>query len=136
MCLEGLAGHEGVLIVDGDALADAGPEFGAKAQLFVLLGSYDSPAAKNAHFVLPITTFAEQEGTYTNVQGRVQRFWQGLTAPGEARPGWFVLGALVAGLKELEVPMGADEAFAQVAETTPAFGGISYRAMGNEPGWV
>jgi NADH-quinone oxidoreductase subunit G len=129
--LEDLAGHDGVLIVDGDSLADAGSDFGAKAQLFVLLGSYDSPAAKNAHFVLPITTFAEQEGTYTNVQGRVQRFWQGLTAPGAARPGWFILGALLAELKELEVPMGADEAFAQVAEATPAFGGITYRDLGN-----
>jgi NADH-quinone oxidoreductase subunit G len=129
--LEGLTGHEGVLIVAGDALADVGDDFGAKASLFVLLGSYDSPAAKNAHFVLPITTFAEQEGTYTNVQGRVQRFWQGLTAPGEARPGWFVLGALLAELKEREVPMGADEAFAQVAETNEAFGGLTYRDLGN-----
>ena len=44
-------------------------------------------AAKNAHFVLPITTFAEQEGSYTNVQGRVQRFWPGVRPPGSARPG-------------------------------------------------
>jgi NADH-quinone oxidoreductase subunit G len=137
--LEGLAGHEGVLIVSGDPVADAGPDFGADANLFIYLGAYDSPLAKNAHFVLPVTTFAEQEGTYTNVQGRVQRLWAGLHAPGQARPAWFILGALLAHLTEEEVPLGADEAFARVAEATPAFEGLSYRELGtggapvNEP---
>ncbi len=128
--LEEVSGHEGVLIVAGDALADAGPDFGAKAKLFVYLGSYESPAAKNAHVVLPLTTFAEQEGTFTNVQGRVQRFWAGLRAPGAARPGWFILGALLAELTEGAVPMGADEAFLKVGEMVPAFGGLTYKDIG------
>jgi len=129
--LDDLAGHTGVLIVAGDPLADVGEDFGAKAKLFVYLGAYDSPAAKNAHFVLPVSTFAEQEGTYTNVQGRVQRFWAGLQAPGVARPAWFILGALLAQLTEGEAPMGADQAFAQVAKTVPEFGGLTYRDIGN-----
>ncbi len=128
--LEAFGDHGGVLIVVGDPLADAGPEFGAKAKLFVYLGSYESPVAKNAHFVLPITTFAEQEGSYTNAQDRIQRFWPGLRAPGEARPGWFILGALLAELTEGEVPMGADSAFEQVAARTPEFSGITYRDLG------
>ena len=126
-----LADHDGVLIVAGDPLADLGEDFGAKAKLFVYLGAYGSPAAKNAHFVLPVTTFAEQEGTYTNVQGRVQRFWTGLQAPGVARPAWFILGALLAELREGEAPMGADKAFAQVAEAVPEFDGLTYRDIGN-----
>jgi len=129
--LEELAGHEGVLIVAGDPLADVAEDFGAKAKLFVYLGAYGSPAAKNAHFVLPVTTFAEQEGTYTNVQGRVQRFWTGLQPPGVARPAWFILAALLAELTEGEAPMGADKAFAQIAETVPEFGGLTYRDIGN-----
>jgi predicted molibdopterin-dependent oxidoreductase YjgC len=128
--LEALADHDGVLVVVGDPLTDAGSDFGSKAKLFVYLGSYDSPAARNADFVLPITTFAEQEGTFTNVQDRIQRFWPGLRAPGDARPGWFILGAILAELLEREVPMGADQAFAQVAEETPAFGELSYKDLG------
>jgi len=128
--LESLASHQGVLVVAGDPLADGAPDFGSRAELFVYLGSYDSPAAKNADFVLPITTFAEQEGTFTNVQDRIQRFWPGLRAPGDARPGWFILGAILAELLEGEVPMGADQAFAQVAEGTPAFSGITYKDLG------
>jgi NADH-quinone oxidoreductase subunit G len=128
--LEGLADHDGVLLVVGDLLADAGEDFGSKAKLFVYMGTHEAPAMKNAHFVLPITTFAEQEGSYTNVQGRVQRFWPGLRAPGAARPGWLILGALLAELTGGEVPTGPDKAFAQVAPGTP-FTGITYRELGN-----
>jgi len=128
--LEALGDHDGVLIVAGDPLADVGEGFGAKASVFIYLGAYESPAAKNAHFVLPITTFAEQEGSYTNTQGRVQRFWPALRAPGAARPGWFVLGAISAEFSGGELPLAADQAFAQVAEGTP-MNGITYRDMGN-----
>ena len=111
------------------AAADVDEAFGSKAKVFVYLGAHGSPAAQNAHFVLPIATFAEQEGSYTNVQGRVQRFWPGLRAPGAARPAWFILGALLAELTEGEVPMSADQAFAQVADGTP-LSGLTYRDMG------
>jgi len=128
--LEGIGGHTGVLIVVGDPLEDQPADFGASAELFVYLGSYASEAAKNAHFVFPTTTFAEQEGSYTNVQGRVQRFWPGLRSPGSARPGWLILGALLAELTEGEAPESADQAFSRIGEGTPAFGGITYRDLG------
>ncbi|MCJ7627763.1 MAG: 2Fe-2S iron-sulfur cluster-binding protein [Longimicrobiales bacterium] len=128
--VEGLAGHTGVLIVVGDPLEGETEDFGAKAELFIYLGSYPSKAANNAHYVLPITTFAEQEGTYTNVHGRVQRFWPGLQSPGSARPAWLILGALLAELTDTETPATADQAFARVAEQLPEFGEITYRDMG------
>jgi NADH-quinone oxidoreductase subunit G len=127
--LDAMADHDGVLIVVGDPLADVDGAFGSKAKLFVFLGAHGSPAAENAHFVLPIATFAEQEGSYTNVQGRVQRFWPGMSAPGAARPGWLILAALLAELSDGEVPVSADQAFAQVADGTP-FDGLTYRDMG------
>ncbi len=128
--LDELAGHDGVLIVVGDPIEDYGEDFGSKAELYVYLGSYQSKTASNAHFVLPITTFAEQEGTYTNVQGRVQRFWPGVRSPASARPGWLILGALVAELTGTEAPVSADQAFAKIAEKTSEFGGITYRDLG------
>jgi NADH-quinone oxidoreductase subunit G len=128
--LDELAAHKGVLVVVGDPLEDYGPDFGAQAELFVYLGSYTSEAATNAHFVLPLTTFAEQEGSYTNVQGRVQRFWPGIRSPGSSRPGWLILGALLAELTGTDAPSSADQAFSRVAEDVPEFGGITYREMG------
>jgi NADH-quinone oxidoreductase subunit G len=128
--LDDIGKHTGVLIVVGDPLEDQPADFGAAAELFVYLGSYESEAAKNAHFVFPTTTFAEQEGSYTNVQDRVQRFWPGVRAPGSARPGWLILGALLAELTGGDAPASADQAFSQVGKGTPAFGGITYRDLG------
>ncbi len=134
--LDDIANHEGVLIVAGEPLPDMDESFGSGAALYVYLGSYDSPAAEGAHVVLPITTFAEQEGSYTNVQGRVQRFWPALRPAGAARPGWMILGALLAELTEQEAPTRADQAFAQVTETVPEFQGISYRDLGTKGAMV
>jgi NADH-quinone oxidoreductase subunit G len=140
--LEEAAGHGGVLVVVGDTLEDLGEDFGSQAELFIYMGTHLSPAAANAHIVLPITTFAEQEGSFTNVQGRVQRFWPGIRAPGSARPGWLVLGALLAELTGGDTPRRADEAFEHLEKIAPEFGGITYRDLGtrgapvNEPATV
>ena len=128
--LESVSGHSGVTIVVGDLLEDQPEDFGAQAELFVYLGSYPSKAARNAHIVLPTTTFAEQEGSFTNVQGRIQRIWPGLRAPGSARPGWLILGALLAEMTGKEAPVSADQAFALVAEGIVEFEGITYRNLG------
>ena len=51
--LEAVAGHDGIVIVLNDDLADQDDGFGSNAALFVYLGSHDSEAASRADFVLP-----------------------------------------------------------------------------------
>jgi NADH-quinone oxidoreductase subunit G len=128
--LDGVSGHGGVVIVLGDALADQRPDFAAGAALRVYLGTHSGPAAAAADFVLPVTTFAEQEGTFTNHEGRVQRFWPALSAPGAARPAWLVLGALVAERTQSDSIRKADQAFARLVATQGAFAGLSYDDIG------
>jgi NADH-quinone oxidoreductase subunit G len=121
-----------VLVVLGDELHDQPEDFGADAALFVYLGEHLSPAARNAHIVLPITTFAEQEGTFTNHEGRAQRFWPALQAPGLARPAWQVLGVLLAGLVEgAQAPASAADAFLLLGESYEEFRGLSYEQLGS-----
>lgn len=50
--------------------------------------------AKLADVVLPAASFAEGDGTYTNLERRVQRAPQGIRAAGESRPDWAILAAL------------------------------------------
>lgn len=128
--LESVADHDGIIIVLGDALADQPEDFGNRAGLYVYLGTHDAPAARNAHVVLPITTHAEQEGTFTNHGGRVQRFWPALQPPGMARPAWLILGALDAELTGEAAPQTAAEAFAELSDAVPAFGGLTYADLG------
>lgn len=128
--LEGVAGHDGIVFVLGDALDDQSGDFGKDASLFVYLGTHGGPAVDNAHFVLPVTTFAEQEGTFTNYEGRVQRFWPALDGPGAARPAWLILSAMVAERTETETPRKAEAAFAGLAVRNDAFAGLSYDDIG------
>jgi NADH-quinone oxidoreductase subunit G len=135
----GLTGAGGVLVVLGDDLADLPESFGRDAELFIVLGHTLSPAARNAHCVLPVTTFAEQEGTFTSYEGRVQRFWPAVHPPPLARPAWQVLGVLLAGLEDGRAPADAASAFLRLGELNEAFSGLSYELLGargallNEP---
>jgi hypothetical protein len=135
----GLASDGGALFVLGDALADQPADFGAGAALFVYMGHTMTPAARNAHFVLPVSLFAESEGTFTNFEGRVQRFWPGVQPPPLSRPAWQILGVLLAGLDDAPAPADAASAFLRVAELHAEFSGLSWETIGtrgalvNEP---
>jgi NADH-quinone oxidoreductase subunit G len=126
----GLDRGRGALIVLGDPLADFPADFAADAALVVFLGTVVTPAVASADFLLPLTSFAEQEGTFTNFEGRVQRFWPALNPPPMARPAWQVLGVILAGLQDGAAPATAGDAFLRVAETHDAFGGLSYPVLG------
>src|SRR5438552_1032123 len=71
--------------------------------------------AAYADVVLPLATYAECDGTFTNHAGRVQRFHTAVAPPAEARPGWAVLGELVARLGGGEPPASAAAAFVALA---------------------
>lgn len=49
---------------------------------------------QHADVILPITTFAETEGTYVNLQGQWQSFEAAIKPMDDARPGWKVLRVL------------------------------------------
>jgi NADH-quinone oxidoreductase subunit G len=122
---------------DGDVLVVAGSEFvgidssalGNPRAIIVIGGAVPSWAS-NASVVLPIASFAEEEGTFTNVDGRVQRFMQSRAAPGYSRPSFTVLSDLLALLGESTNYMLASDAFAAIASSEPAFSGMSYDTLG------
>ncbi len=132
------AGHGGIevapgaiLITLGDALGDVAPASLAAAGMRIALATSPSPAVLAADYVLPITTFAEQEGTFTNHEGRVQRFWPAVQPPPLARPAWQVLGVVLAGLGDGGAPPDAGSAFLRVAELFGAFAGLDYGRIGS-----
>jgi NADH-quinone oxidoreductase subunit G len=128
--LDETARHEGVLVVLGDDLVDAPEDFGSRASLFIYVGQVLGPAARNAHFVLPATTFAEMEGSFTNLNDRVQRFWPALQVPGMARPAWQILGVLRAGVEGVHAPATPEQAFALLGELRAEFGKVEWAGIG------
>jgi predicted molibdopterin-dependent oxidoreductase YjgC len=96
----------------------------------VLLSTFWPSALERADVVLPIANYVEEDGTFTNLRGRVQRFLQARAAPGMARPSWYVLADLCSALGDRQDVLTAAQAFAALASSQPAFAGLSYDTLG------
>lgn len=90
----------------------------------------DDAGGRTADVVLPIANVAEEEGSFVNRDGRVQRYTQAKPAPGMTRPAWWALGELGAAVGAGDAPTSAADAFAQLAQTVEAFSGLSHAALG------
>jgi NADH-quinone oxidoreductase subunit G len=67
----------------------------SEADFCLYIGAYAcNGVRRTAHAVLPIALPPEIDGSYTNVDGLVQRVGAAAKPPGDARPGWRVLRAL------------------------------------------
>src|SRR5438045_2056824 len=86
--------------------------------------------ARDAQVVFPIANVAEEEGTFVNRDGRVQRYFQAKPAPGMARPAWWVFAELVATLQGGGHVATAADAFDRLAASIEAFRGLSYPQLG------
>ncbi len=74
------------LVIQEDALPDRSlyPQLAG----VIYVGTHDCPTAKAADVVLPMAMWAEYEGSFTNFQGRVQRFRPVVAAPEGVVPLW------------------------------------------------
>ncbi|MGH7734336.1 MAG: molybdopterin-dependent oxidoreductase [Gemmatimonadales bacterium] len=102
----------------------------AKARSVLALASVDQGFDGWATAVVPVTTAVEESGTFTNRDGRVQRYWPARSAPGMARPAWWVAAELRSVVSGRAVPATADASFAALAAVVPAFAGMSYADLG------
>jgi NADH-quinone oxidoreductase subunit G len=128
--LSGLGAGD-VLIVADEELAQLDASDAAKAGAVIVIGTTLPAWARHAaNVVLPIANCTEEEGTFTNLRGRVQRFLQAKAAPGVARPSYFVLGDLLAAAGEGSGFWTAGQAFDALAASVPAFAGLTYDGLG------
>jgi NADH-quinone oxidoreductase subunit G len=119
-----------VLLVVGETLTAADTAAIARAGQVILIASTMPVDARTAAIALPTSTMAEEEGTFTNLRGRVQRYFQASAAPGMSRPAWWILGDLLTQLGEPTSFYMASEAFTALAAARPEFAGMSYDMLG------
>ncbi len=80
-----------------------------KDTFVVYQGSHGDRAAARADVILPQAAYTEQDGTYVNTEGRVQRARAAVQPPGEAREGWKILRGISAYVQK---PLPYDDAAA------------------------
>ena len=98
--------------------------------------------AEIADVVLPATTFAERDGTFTNSERRVQRVRKVIDPVGQSRPDWEILcdvarrlsGRLGLGVESEFVYGHPSEIWEEMASLTPSVAGISYERLDQEGG--
>ena len=123
-------GEGDVLIIADDDLEGVAIDAASKASEIVVIGTAVPRELDKPSVVLPITNFAEEEGTFTNLRGRVQRFTQAKAAPGLARPSWLVLGDLLGAMGAQTQFYLPSDVFANLASSKPQFAGLSYDTLG------
>ena len=78
----------------GEALSDRERQALSQLEFLVVEEMMESELTALADVLLPGVSFAEREGTFTNVDGRVQRIRQAIPPGGEALPDWQILQRL------------------------------------------
>ncbi|MBL8133302.1 MAG: formate dehydrogenase subunit alpha [Anaerolineae bacterium] len=111
-------------------------------EFMVCIDIFMNETGERADVILPSTSFAEKDGTFTNSDRRVQRVREALPPVGEARPDWQIVGDLakrMTALLGLEPGAGFDYAAPQdiweeMRAVTPDFYGITYERLEREGG--
>src|SRR6266516_1401593 len=119
----------GLLIVSGDEAA-ANPNVRAlaeRAERVLAITMFHSLAVGWADLVLPGTSYLERDGTYVNVEGRIQRLRRTAIPPTPDELAWI---AQLAARFDVEISPYPSLVFAELSERV--FGGVTYEDLGEE----
>jgi NADH-quinone oxidoreductase subunit G len=119
----------GLLIVSGDEAA-ANPAVRAmaeQAERVLVISMFHALAAGWADLVLPGTSYLERDGTYINLEGRVQRLRRAVIPPAPDELAWISRLAERFGLDVSPYPSAVFEEVSAIA-----FGGIPFGQVGEQ----
>src|SRR5207237_4311851 len=112
-----------LLVVSGDEAA-ADPNVSAlaeRAEHVLAISMFRTPVAGWADLVLPGTSYLERDGTYVNLEGRVQRLRRAVIPPCPDELAWIAKLAERFGVELSPYP---SQVFAELSER--CYGGIDY----------
>jgi len=118
-----------LVVVDHDDEINLEADAVRKLDYVVYLGAYANPFADLARAVLPTTSYAEADGTYTNAERRIQLNRRKVEPRLEARPAWRVFADLAAKRGQDWAYRTASDVFADIARTVPAYSAATYEKL-------
>jgi NADH-quinone oxidoreductase subunit G len=101
----------------------------SKVETVITLGMFADKAVAHAHFALPIQSFAERDGTFTNGERRVQRFYTAQGPMGDALPMWEIATRLRERLGQGRAKLSAAAVMLDMVNNVPAFSGMRYKEL-------
>jgi len=153
---------KGLYLLDDEITIDASMAAAlSKLELLILHSSCENGMMKYAEVILPTSTHAEKQGTFTNFQGKVQRIrpsvatlesdraldgfamsrldrfgtqfdrWAKSTKR-DARPAWRIISSIANLMGTKYRYNTSEDVFNEIASTIPGFKGMSYLKIGNK----
>lgn len=128
-----IAAHppKALIVAQAELLADD-PEAAAwldQVETIISLNLFPDAVSERAATVLPVQSFAERDGTFTNGERRVQRFYTAQGPMGEALPAWQVLSRLSETLEQGRAKMSAAAVMLDITKHVTEFEGMRYREL-------
>ncbi len=104
----------------------------ASLDFLVVQDMFLTETAELADVVLPSTSFAEKDGTFTNTERRVQRVRKAIEPLIDSKPDWWITCQIARRMGargfDFEQP---SQIMDEIASLTPSYGGISYARLEN-----
>jgi predicted molibdopterin-dependent oxidoreductase YjgC len=101
----------------------------AALEFSVVSTTHDFEWARAASVLLPMASWAEEKGTYTNYAGRIQITNRAVMPPGDAQPLHFMIAELL-NRSNAAVSDDPSTIFESIAREVPRYGGLDYDAIG------
>jgi len=102
------------------------------AEFLVVQDIFLTPTAELAHVVLPGTSFAEKDGTFSNTERRVMRVRKAVDPVGDSRPDWEIIQEVSNRFGYLMDYASPEAVMREIASLTPSYGGIAYDRLEGE----
>jgi len=145
LTLQEMIDHAGgrirALYVVGENLAWSAPESAKtsaaldKLDFLLVQDLFLTETAARADLVLPAASFAEQEGSYTSLERRLQRVRRAIAPLRGCKPDLEIIQLLAGALAAPWPLRKAEEVFLEMQQLMPCYGGISWQTIGH-PGGV
>lgn len=116
---------DALIVIDHDEGFVRYPEAVQAARQVILIGAYKTPFEPYADVILPVSTYAETEGTFTNADRRVQLSPRKLAAPEGVMEPWRVYVELARRLGQEWSYRGPAEIFDEITRVNPWYSGIT-----------
>jgi len=84
-------------------------KFKKKNEFIIYVGSHGDRGANMADIILPGSAYTEQDGYFTNLEGKIQKAYRASYPPGDAKEDWQVVNELSASLKRKHLYSNKEE---------------------------
>jgi NADH-quinone oxidoreductase subunit G len=101
-----------------------------RVETVISLNLFPDQVSAGATVALPIQSFAERDGSFTNGERRVQRFYTAQGPMGQSLPAWQILSRIGEALGQDRAKPSAASVMLEITQNVPAFANCSYKELG------